>query len=169
MTLTTPVDGQVTTTEFQPATGKLGYGNAFISLAQDSLTKAGITQPTPAQIISALNGGSVTGRDGTAVSLAGVLTLRAAGQGWGDIAQTLGVKLGRVVGDLHAADQRVEHPERPEFANRPGSAPRGVESAGRPGVAGRPEVTGRPSWASAQAADRAPMLPPGHAGRPGRP
>lgn len=169
--LTTTVNGQVVTTEFQPATGKLGYGNAFISLAlaRDSLATAGITQPTPAQLIAALNGGSVTGSDGTAVSLAGVLTLRATGQGWGNIAQTLGVKLGPVVSGLHSANRRVERPDRPGFAGKPDSVPRGVESAGRPVGAGRPETVGRPSWAGNPGVGRAPITPPGQAVRPGRP
>ena len=83
---------------FMPATGKLGYGevNIALSLAKASLAKQGITNPTPAQLEAALNGGTITTANGT-VTLAGVLTQRQAGQGWGVIAQSLGVKLGAVV------------------------------------------------------------------------
>src|SRR5258708_12804385 len=75
VTLTSAVAGQTVTTAFQPAGGKLGYGNAFISLAlaQESLAKAGLTQPSPAQIEAALNGGTVTGGNSTPVSLPRVL------------------------------------------------------------------------------------------------
>lgn len=188
ITLTTTVDGAPVTTEFQPATGKLGYGNAYISLAlaQKSLTQAGITQPTPAQLIAALNGGTVTGADGTAVSLAGVLTLRAAGDGWGNIAQTLGVKLGPVMRDMHAVNERVEHPEHPEVADRAGHpesaevratkperadrmerTERPIRTAAAP-VTARPEGAGRPVWAGNPAAAARPMLPPVQPVRPGR-
>ncbi len=165
ITLTTTVDGQVTTTEIQPATGKLGYGNTFISLAlaQESLTKAGITEPTPAQLMAALNGGTVTGSDGATVTLPGVLALRAAGNGWGDIAHTLGIKLGPVISGLHAANQRVETMERPEVSVRPDKAAHGPEFAGRPVSAGRPV------WAGTAGAGPKPNLPPGHMVRPGKP
>jgi hypothetical protein len=98
VSLTATVNGQSTTTTFTPATGAMGYGNVALalSLAQQDLAKAGITQPTPAEIQAALEGGSVTtGSGSTAVvtQLTGVLALRTQGQGWGQIAQTLGVSL----------------------------------------------------------------------------
>lgn len=161
VTLTaTAADGTVTTTEFQPATGKLGYGNALISLAlaQESLAKAGIAEPTAAQLVSALNGGEVTGSGGTAVPLSGVLALRAAGQGWGDIANTLGVKLGRVVSALHAANQRMANAGRPDLAVQSG------RTTGRPETAGRPEGAGRPVWAGHGGGPN-----PGQMVRPGKP
>ncbi|SDS21368.1 hypothetical protein [Opitutus sp. GAS368] len=166
---TTAANGTVTKTVFQPATGKLGYGNTFISLAlaQESLAKAGITAPTSAQLVAALNGGSVTGSSGTAVTLPGVLTLRAAGQGWGDIAQTLNVKLGRVVSDLHVANHEMEKPEQPkmkETAVRAESAAKTGQAAAGPQTAARSESSGRPDWAGHSS------LPnPGHMPRPGRP
>lgn len=87
-----------TQTTFTPSTRQLGYGNVNIALAlaQADLKAAGVTQPTAAQIEAALNGGSIAGPNGP-VQLAGVLTLRSAGQGWGSIAKTLGVKLGEVM------------------------------------------------------------------------
>ena len=63
-----------------PATGTLGYGNVrtAISLAQASLAKQGVTNPTPSQLSAALGE-------------------RAQGLGWGQIAKGMGVKLGSVV------------------------------------------------------------------------
>jgi len=188
ITLTTTVDGAAVTTEFQPATGKLGYGNAYISLAlaQQSLAQAGITQPTPAQLIAALNGGTVTGADGTAVPLAGVLTLRAAGDGWGNIAKSLGVKLGPIMRDIHAVNERVEHPERPEVADRAEHAkddavrvtkPERADRMERPErpiraaeipVTARPEGAGRPVSTGNPAAAVRPMQPPVTPVRAGR-
>lgn len=156
VTLTSTVNGQATTTEFQPATSEMGQGNAALSLAlaQESLNKIGITEPSPDQIVAALNGGSVTGSDGTATTLAGVLTLRAAGQGWGDIAKTLGVKVGPLMRDLHAAHPRMDRPERPEHPAHVAKP----ERVDRPAhVPVRPEPVHRPASAGPQ---RMPVLPP---------
>lgn len=67
-----------------PATGTMGYGNVrtAISLAQASLAKQGVTNPTPSQLSAALGG---------------ILGERAQGLGWGQIAKGMGVKLGSVV------------------------------------------------------------------------
>lgn len=83
---------------FTPATGKLGYGNINIalSLAKADLAKQGISNPTPAQLAAALNGGTITTTTGP-VTMAGVLAQRQAGLGWGQIAKTMGVKLGSIV------------------------------------------------------------------------
>lgn len=98
-----------TTTTFTPPTGKMGWGNVFISLAlaQDTLTRAGITKPTAAQLQAALVGGDVTGADGKTVTLKGVLTMRAEGMGWGQIAQASGTKLGPVVSAIKSAHGKV--------------------------------------------------------------
>jgi hypothetical protein len=92
---TSTTGGSVT---FTPKTSKLGFGNVNIALAlaQAELTKAGITNPTPAQIEAALNGGTITTSKGT-TTMSGVLAMRADGMGWGKIAKTLGYKLGDVV------------------------------------------------------------------------
>jgi hypothetical protein len=166
ITITTTVNGQVVATEFQPTTGQLGYGNTFISLAlaQESLAKAGITQPTPEQLVAALNGGTVTGSNGTAVTLAGVLSLRAAGNGWGDIAQTLGVKLGPVVKSLHVAHQHIGHPDKPLTAAKPGVISRGVERAGRPERVARPVLAGSPGTSHRPIPP--PAMQPVRAGKP---
>lgn len=163
---TTQADGSSTTTQttFQPATGALGYGNVKIalSLAEASLAGAGITDPTADEIAAALNGGTLTLADGTTVQFDGVLTERAAGEGWGAIAQAMGFKLGEVMrspnaaahaadhaaakvekvafADGHAGDHpaapehvtRVDRPERPERPARP-ERPERPDRAGRPG------------------------------------
>ena len=96
-------------TTFTPPTGKMGWGNVFISLAlaQSSLAQLGITKPTTAQLQAALMGGTVTGADGTTTTLKGVLTLRADGMGWGQIAQSLGTKLGPVVSAIKSTQVKV--------------------------------------------------------------
>jgi len=114
-------------TTFTSPTKPLGYGeiNIALSLAQESLAKQGITNPTPQQLQAALTGKS------------GILTLRGEGKGWGAIADSLGVKLGKVVSSTKSesseklaeraqtAEQsskvdRPERIERPEKVERPG-------------------------------------------------
>lgn len=87
-----------TATTFTPVTSKLGVGevNIALSLAKASLAQQGITNPTPAQVSAALNGGVVTSST-SSTSLVGVLAQRQSGSGWGEIAHALGVKLGSVV------------------------------------------------------------------------
>lgn len=91
----TSADG--TTTSFTPATGHMGHGNVSkaMALAQRQLAGAGIRHPTPEQIESAMNGGTVTARDGSAIEMQGILQLRSQGMGWGKIAHTVGVKPGQ--------------------------------------------------------------------------
>src|SRR5919197_2180467 len=113
----TTSDGKETSTTFAPQTGKMGYGNVNIalSLAKADLNKQGITNPTSEQIEG---------------SLKNVLGARAEGKGWGEIAQSMGFKLGEVMRseraaarheqhernaepDRHARAERAERPERP--------------------------------------------------------
>ncbi len=98
-----------TTTTITPPTGKMGFGNVFISLAlaKQELGQLGITQPTPQQLQAVLLGGSITsgtGTTATSTNLQGILTLRSQHMGWGQIAQKLGFKLGSVVSGLKAAN-----------------------------------------------------------------
>ena len=101
--------GTATGTTIDPATGKMGWGNVKIALglAQDALLRAGITKPTAAQLDAALNGGDVTKADGTVVTLKGVLQMRAAGMGWGQIAQANGTKVGPVVSSLKSTQAQL--------------------------------------------------------------
>jgi uncharacterized membrane protein YgcG len=98
VTLTASADGTSPSVTFTPATSKLGYGsiNTALSLAQADLAKQGISNPTPAQLAAALNGGTITTVTGS-VTFAGVLAQRQAGLGWGQIANAMGVRLGSVV------------------------------------------------------------------------
>ena len=119
-----------------PPTGKMGYGNVFISLAlaKQQLSQAGITQPTPSKLQAALVGGSVTNSQGAATNLQGVLALRSQGMGWGQIAQAHGTKLGTVVGGLKAANHSIGVQSSGKVSTE--AAGQGGVNAGRPGGAG---------------------------------
>src|SRR5262245_9926484 len=95
---------QGTTTTFTPNTDKMGFGNVNISLslAKATLAEQGIKRPTPDQIKAALNGGTVTNSAGKQVTLTGILTQRASGMGFGQIAKANGLKLGEVLRHQHA-------------------------------------------------------------------
>lgn len=105
----TDLKGVTTSTTFTPPTGKMGYGNVYISLAlaKQQLAGLGITDPTAQQVQAALVGGTVTGPNGQATTLTGVLTLRAQGMGWGQIAHNLGYKLGPVISGMKSANAHV--------------------------------------------------------------
>lgn len=108
-----------TTTTFSPATRPMGYGNIRIalSLAQARLASQGITNPTPEQLQGALAG------DG---STQGVLQMRAAGMGWGQIANSQGVKLGAVMSGKPAA--ATPSPAAVTTAAGTGASPTGAQS-----------------------------------------
>lgn len=104
-----------TTATFTPPTKPMGWGNVkhALALAQDQLARAGITDPTAEQLQTALMGGDliVVNADGTTTttSVNGILTMRADGMGWGNIAKAGGTKLGPVtskvdMGNRTAAD-----------------------------------------------------------------
>jgi len=113
LTTTTPGTGTdpgtTTATSFTPPTGKMGWGNVFnaLALAQDSLARAGITNPTNAQLQAALMGGDVTNSNGTTTTMKGILQMRADGMGWGQIAQASGTKLGPVVSSIKSTQHKV--------------------------------------------------------------
>jgi hypothetical protein len=96
---------------FTPPTGKMGYGNIdnALALAEASLAKQGITNPTPTQLEAAL-----VGKDG-------ILQMRAAGQGWGQIAHSMDIKLGDVKRSDKAPERvsKVDRPNRPEKPEKP--------------------------------------------------
>src|SRR5215470_13176228 len=139
---TTPMTPNAT---FTPPTRPMGFGNINIalSLARTELASQGITQPTPAQIQTALLGGKLTTASGT-TGLPGVLALRSEGNGWGEIAHTLGFKLGEVV-----RSERAERPDKDTGFAQPSKPerPERVEQAGRldrPARPERPERVDRP-------------------------
>ncbi len=107
-------DGK-TSTSFTPPTGKMGNGNVNIALAlaEASLKEKGITNPTPDQLKTALSG---------------ILQQRADGKGWGQIANSMGFKLGdvmrsekagKVAQDRQAREEHAERQARPERPERP--------------------------------------------------
>ena len=106
-----------TTTTFTPPTGHMGWGNVkhSLALAQDALAKAGVTNPTAQQLQTALVGGDVviTNADGTTTTttLKGVLTMRASGMGWGNIAKAGGTTVGAVTGKPKVATTTVIAPQ----------------------------------------------------------
>lgn len=87
---------RATSLNFMPPTHRMGWGNVrhALTLAQRELAAQGITQPTPAQLRTALLGGSVVGATGRTATLPGILTLRSQGKGWGQIAHAAGVPMG---------------------------------------------------------------------------
>jgi hypothetical protein len=101
ITLTSAQGTTGTSTTFTPPTRPMGYGNITraMTLATRQLSAAGITNPTPQQLQTALMGGTLTTATGT-VRMQGVLQLRSEGMGWGQIAHTIGVQPG--MGARHA-------------------------------------------------------------------
>jgi hypothetical protein len=97
-TTITLVDASNVATSFSPPTKPMGWGNVKIALAlaQAELAGAGITDPTPADIEAALNGGTVSNGT-TSTTFTGVLAQRASGMGWGQIAHADNLNLGKVV------------------------------------------------------------------------
>ena len=99
-----------TSATIDPPTRKMGYGNVdhALALTQASLQKQGISHPTPEQLKN---------------SLMGVLGQRADNKGWGQIAQSMGFKLGELKREQHRPEriQRVRHerPDRPERPDKP--------------------------------------------------
>lgn len=116
-----------TSVSFDPPTRKMGYGNVDNALALAEASLKGIAEPTPEQLKTALMGGSVTTDSGKTVKLEGVLQMRADGMGWGQIANSLGFRLGDVKRSDRAPDQvaraakplQAEKPQRPERPERP--------------------------------------------------
>lgn len=118
-------DFKIGSTSFDPPTGKMGYGNVNIALAlaQESLPE----NPTPEQLKAALIGTSAK---------PGILAQRADGQGWGQIAQSMGIKLGEVMRSPKASERVAARPERAARPDKP-------ERPGRPAKPERPERPGR--------------------------
>lgn len=94
---------------FTPPTGKMGYGNVFISLsvAKQSLAMQGIAQPTPEQLRTAMLGGQIVTSTGKTVQMQGVLAMRADGMGWGQIANNMGFKLGQAVSAIKSTNTQL--------------------------------------------------------------
>jgi len=78
------------TVKFMPPTEPMGLGNVDIALAllESDLKNKNVASAKPRHIKAGLMGESVTG-----ITFEGILKLRAAGMGWGEIANMLGFKL----------------------------------------------------------------------------
>ena len=106
-----------TGTTIIPPTKPMGYGETYISmsLAKAQLAQYGITDPTPEELQAAMTGGTITvttvGANGATttetVTLGGILTQRAAGMGWGQIAKANGFKLGQVISSMKSANKSL--------------------------------------------------------------
>jgi hypothetical protein len=118
-------DFKIGSTSFDPPTGKMGSGNVNIalSLAQESLPE----NPSPEQLKAALIGTSAK---------PGILAQRADGQGWGQIAQSMGIKLGEVMRSPKASERVAARPERAARPDKP-------DRPERPAKPERPERPGR--------------------------
>lgn len=114
--VTLSADGK--TASFTPTGGALGYGEAYITLAlaAEALRNAGVSGcATPDQWQAVLIGGPLVAAGTTSTSTSqsatassstrfpGILTLRAQGLGWGQIAQTTNVKLGQVMSSARSS------------------------------------------------------------------
>ena len=101
----------VTTTTFTPPTGRMGWGNVkhSLALARDALARAGVANPTAEQLQTALMGGDITvvNADGTTstTTMKGILTMRADGMGWGNIAKEGGTKLGPITSKVDMSNK----------------------------------------------------------------
>ena len=114
-------DFRIGSTSFDPPTGKMGYGNVNIALAlaQKSLPE----NPSPEQLQAALIGTSAK---------PGILALRADGQGWGQIANAMGFKLGEVMRSPKASERVAARPERAARPDKP-ERPAKPDRPDRPG------------------------------------
>jgi hypothetical protein len=134
ITLTKPGEPPAT---FTPPTKPMGYGNVSTSLAlaRYQLAQQGITNPTPEQLKTALNGGTIT-FNGKTVEYQGLLQMRADGLGWGQIAQQVGTKLGPVVSGMKAQNAHIA--TLPAAKQATGAAAAGVTTANGTAVGSAP-------------------------------
>ena len=113
---------QLGSTNFETPTKKMGNGEVNIALSLAEANLKGVTNPTPEQLKAALSP---------------ILSQRAEGKGWGEIANSMGLKLGDVVrSDRAQGRERMARSERPERQNRP-ERPERAEKPERPERPGR--------------------------------
>lgn len=125
ITLTTPgpVPGTFETIVIDPPTGKMGFGNVFITLALAQHQYGSATPIPPDQLNMLLTGDQ------------GILTLRSQNMGWGQIAQQYGTKLGFAVSSLKSANHAL--------ASGAVAPSRGGAAAGSGIVTGQGKVVGK--------------------------
>ena len=139
---------------FTPPTRPMGDGNVRISmaLAQEQLIRAGVTQPTAEQLNASLVGGTVTSDSGRTTELQGVLQMRAQGMGWGQIANSMGTKLGHVMSGVKQTNQQLAKGQPVPGAGVVGSAGITTAAGTRSGVtSSRGNGRGAPARVEAEA------------------
>jgi hypothetical protein len=108
-----------------PPTDTMGYGNVRLTmrLTQANLETLGITHPTNEQLSAMLVGGEIDG-----VHYEGILNERAAGAGWGEIAQRYDFKVGQLMGNAPSAKSvaPVEPPPETQTTQGNGYIPGGA-------------------------------------------
>lgn len=130
--------GKPVSTSIEVPTRPMGWGNVShaLSLAQSSLARSGITNPTNAQLQAALTGGDVVAADGSTVALKGILTMRADGMGWGRIAKATGTTMGAVVSSTRGMQPRGAAVT-PTIAGAPAPKPPGGITTAADGAGGK--------------------------------
>ena len=117
------------TTITNPMAGKkMGYGNVNIVLAMAERQMAGDGNPTLESVLANPDNG--------------ILTLRASGMGWGQIAQDLGFKLGEVMGNAPSKESMAARKEERQ-SQRASSDARGGNRGGDRGNMARAERPGK--------------------------
>lgn len=111
--LTSPASGAVE--RIAPRTKPMSLANAYValSLAKLDLAQYGVSQPTPAQLKWALNGGKFSQAHLSGereIHLKGVLKLRAQGRNWDAIAKLIGVRADVARYDMLAANFVLKKP-----------------------------------------------------------
>ena len=121
---------------FTPPTRPMGYGNVSRALdfASRDLAAAGITDPTPEQIQTALMGGTVTGPNGQVTTMDGILQLRSEGMGWGQIAHQVGIS---PAANAHGQNATLKNSSTTELSGTSRVSPSGKVSGGVTTAAGK--------------------------------
>ena len=110
-----------------PPTGTMGYGNVRLTLrlAEARLAEMGIAQPNNRELSAILVGGKIDG-----VQVEGILNERAAGAGWGEIAQRYDLKVGQIMGKGATAETVAVQPYNSEHYSRDMAGERSRSASG---------------------------------------
>jgi hypothetical protein len=105
----------------------MGYGNVrlTLNLAEARLAQLGVSQPTNRELSAIQVGGKIDG-----VPVEGILNERAAGAGWGEIAQRYDLKVGQIMGNGKVAQPVVmPHHESGGYPKQPIEKPHSPTAA----------------------------------------
>lgn len=158
---TTTTTAPVTTTIANP-NGAMGWGEVNITL---SLAQALVDSGAATDLQSALTGATttVTNPDGTTTTTTsgGVLTMRADGMGWGQIAKELGFNLGSLISASNRSDKAVAGADRAEEAK----AEKAERTTGKVDKVAKVERPSRPEKVDRPARPERPAKPERGGGR----